>query len=224
MPNRVHWLAITYWLIAAIAPGAFAETMEETASSDARDLRRNEALIRELGGMGVVDHLIRERFLASRKDATEAERAALDRVWARDYQPIDEANSERLKALLKDRAWFSRAEVGAEAQGDALLVVIHSGDLAFQKAVLEKMEKLPALDEVSGYPNLYDRVAISDKRPQRYATQGTTCVDGQYAIPTNVEEPEKLEMRRNAAGLPPMATYLAGMNKLYGRCTAPAGQ
>ncbi|HYD05463.1 MAG TPA: DUF6624 domain-containing protein, partial [Reyranella sp.] len=71
------------------------------------------------------------------------------------------------------------------------------------------------------YAMLYDRIATTEGRPQRYGTQGTDCADGRYVTPRDVEDPENLDARRSAIGLQPMAQYLEQQNRLYGRCTPP---
>lgn len=184
------------------------------------DLRVNEALISELAGMGAIDREMRNRFLALRRNASEAERAELDAVWKEKYAPIDRAHAERLKALLGQRAWFRRSQIGSVADQAAVSIVNHSNDLGFQKFVLAKMEPLVGIETPNGYANLYDRVAVQEGRPQRYGTQQAQCIDGKNAPPANVEEPNQLDVRRTQVGLEPMTEYLAALEKTYGPCTS----
>jgi hypothetical protein len=44
---------------------------------------------------------------------------------------------------------------------------------------------------------------MAEGRPQRYGTQSLPCADGQYRR-WNTENPEKLNERRAAIGLPPL--------------------
>jgi hypothetical protein len=101
-----------------------------------------------------------------------------------------------------------------------VLIANHSGDIDFQRQVLALLEPLAKAREArpEDYARLYDRVATIDRRPQRYGTQGTTCKEGKYAVPSDVEAPEGLEARRAAMGLQPMAEYLAVLDKMYGVC------
>jgi len=200
---------------------AEADTIQR-ATADAKAITGREALIRELGAMGAMDRTMRQFFLDARKAATPDERTALDGVWAAYSKPVDARHSARLKILLEGRGWFTPEEVGARTAADAFLVISHSPDLEFQKSVLAKMEPLVATGRApTGYANLYDRVAVQDGRPQRYATQMAACVGGKHAAPAHVEAPSALEQRRAALGLETMAQYLAGLDTMYGRCDSP---
>ncbi|PVM85099.1 hypothetical protein DDF62_21465 [Caulobacter radicis] len=213
-------------LVVLAAAPALAEEAPAVAQAraDAEALVAREALIEELGGMGAVDQATRVTFLKVRKTASPEDRQALDAIWAEHYEPIDRKHTERLKVLLAGRGWFTPEEVGQRAADGAFHIVNHSPDLAFQKEALAKMEPLVAQGRApSGYPNLYDRVAEQEGRPQRYATQRARCVDGRHAMPDNVEDPAGLEKRRAALGLQAMPEYLKGLDTMYGRCDPPKG-
>lgn len=201
----------------AMEPPAVAK-----ARAQAQAMTAKEALIEALGGMGAVDQANRIAFLSVRKTASPEDRAALDAIWAEYYEPVDRRHAERLKLLLEGRDWFTPEEVGSRAVEAAHSIVNHSNDLAFQKLVLEKQAPLVAAGRPpAGHANLYDRVALQDGRPQRYATQRARCVDGRHAMPENVEDPASLENRRAALGLQPMAVYLKALDDMYGRCDPP---
>jgi len=194
------------------------------ARTDADVIRQNEKLVRELAGMGAVALLTRERFLALRRNASRDEREQLDTVWRADYRPFDAVNTQEMKRLLHGRSWFRRSEVGARVAQAAQEIVQHSDDLKFQREVLVKMEPLVGTPELKGedYALLYDRVAISEKRLQRYGTQGTACQNGKFAIPRDVEDVRNLDQRRAQMGMEPMAAYLVEEDEMYGACDEPA--
>jgi len=50
---------------------------------------------------------------------------------------------------------------------------------------------------------LFDRIAMYEGRPQRYGTQSLPCPDGQYRR-WQTEDPEHLNARRAAMGMPPV--------------------
>ncbi|MDG2529903.1 DUF6624 domain-containing protein [Caulobacter endophyticus] len=215
---------VTAVMLAAAPALARESPVVAQARADAQALVAREALIEELGGMGAVDQATRLTFLRARKTASPEEREALDTVWARYYKPIDVKHTARLKVLLAGRGWFTLEEVGQRAADGAFNIVNHSPDLAFQKEALAKMEPLVAQGRApGGYPNLYDRIAEQEGRPQRYATQRARCVDGRHAMPDNVEDPAGLERRRSALGLQTMPEYLKGLDTMYGRCDPPKG-
>lgn len=230
MPTRpfARWAAIA---VLAAAPLAHAAPLPSPDAAVVREAERrmdaiekNQALAAELAGMGAIDTFVRNRWLELRKTADEPTRAALEEVWDRRIRPIDEAHVARLRTLLAAReSWFSLSEVGPQAATAAFLIVQHSGDIGFQKQVLASMAPLLAADEVDkgDYALLWDRVAVTEGRPQRYATQGTDCDGDRYVTPRDLEDPAGLDARRAGMGLPPMGEYLAQQNQMYGRCEVP---
>ncbi|WP_421739185.1 DUF6624 domain-containing protein [Caulobacter sp.] len=194
----------------------------DAASKAIEALRRNAPIIRELAGMGALDQEMRTRFLALRQNASDEDRRALDGVWAREFEPIDQQHVMRLKALLNGRGWFTAEQVGDRASAAAFAIVIHSNDVEFQREALAKMEALSADQRPSGYAILFDRMAVEDGRPQRYGTQRPECLDGKHARPKSIEDPSHLDARRRSAGLQPFDEYLALLDKMYGRCSPPA--
>lgn len=113
--------------------------------------------------------------------------------------PIDDANVAALLKIMPEEGWFTISEVGQEASAAAFHIVQHS-DLALQKRVLPRIEPLVASGEIEGndYAAMFDRIAISEDRPQRYGTQ-FRCVQGRlesYPI-ENIEQAEELRRPLN---------------------------
>ncbi len=132
---------------------------------------------------------------------------------------IDHDNTEWLKSRVASDGWPRISVVGVNAANDAWLLVQHADrDHDFQTKVLALMEALLPAKEVTpqNYAYLYDRVAMGDKRPQRYGTQGRCTGPGVWE-PLPVENPEKLDELRAAIGLSPEAEYA----KHFTFCTAP---
>lgn len=127
---------------------------------------------------------------------------------------VDEANTAWLKARLKVHGWFTIPEYGREADLAAFLIVQHADqDPAFQAEILPQLEKL-ALEgktKPSNTAMLFDRVAIGERRPQRYGSQGG-CTGAGAWTPLKTEDPANLDQRRAAMGLPPIAEYVAGIS------------
>ena len=87
----------------------------------------------------------------------------------------DRANTEWLKADLRENGWPTVSRVGPLADRHAWLLVQHADhDPAFQREVLGLLERLVETKETSlrNYGMLHDRVATGEGRPQRYGTQG----------------------------------------------------
>lgn len=96
------------------------------------------ALRRELISMGARDQAIRNRLLSLKDPKAQARIAPeMDR--------IDRANTNRLKDIVAKYGWPTRSLVGAEAAGDAFLIVQHAvADKPFMRRCLPLL--LAAMD------------------------------------------------------------------------------
>jgi hypothetical protein len=162
------------------------------------------ALRRELLAMVAEDQAARMQMIVHRDD-----RARMDAVAA-----IDRRTTARMKAIVAAGGWPGRAQVGEDGAHAAWLLVQHADlDLPFQKQCLALMQPLAASGEVSAIDiaYLHDRVAVAEGRPQRYGTQF-----GDDGEPRPIEEPEHVDARRTAIGMPSMADYRAMMTRMYG--------
>ncbi|MES1202111.1 MAG: DUF6624 domain-containing protein [Pseudomonadota bacterium] len=135
---------------------------------------------------------------------------------------IDCDNTAWMRAQLAEIGWFDARIYGAPADGSAWLLVQHADrDPDFQRQVLARLEALPdGATSKSNLALLTDRVAGADHRPQRFGTQGACQPDGTWA-PHPVENPDGLDERRAAVGLPPEAAYIA---MIAGMHLCPVGQ
>lgn len=125
---------------------------------------------------------------------------------------IDCSNTAWLKVQLKEIHWFDIPTYGAEADTAAWHLVQHADrEPAFQRHMLKELEALPpGKTDRKRIGYLWDRVAIADKRLQRYGTQGQ-CTDKGTWKPNEVEDPEHLDERRAQLGMKPMAEHALEM-------------
>ncbi|MBN8504684.1 MAG: hypothetical protein J0L58_09395 [Burkholderiales bacterium] len=198
----------------------------ETARTELEAVMTRESLIRELAGMGAMDQLVRQRFLAARRDASDADRERLESEAWPIAEAVDQANTARMRDILAGQdGWFPISQFGRHAADGAYSVVQHSGNLDLMRDTLARMAPLAGTVDLDGsqYARLWDRTAVMEGRPQRYATQGTTCANGRYVLPDDIEDPDNIDVRRAALGLDSSADYVAGLNQAYGRCSSPAG-
>lgn len=136
---------------------------------------------------------------ADRRNATTA-------IWQQ-MIAIDEAHEKALMAMLPPEGWFTISRYGREASEAAFLIIQHSNPDLWRRFV-PVLEQLAAKGEVAGgnYALMYDRLALNDGRMQRYGSQ-MTCKDGKY-VPLPLEDPERVDERRAALGMPPYAEHL----------------
>ena len=134
-------------------------------------------------------------------------------------QTVDQRNTARLKQIVAQYGWPSVALVGPEASHAAWLLVQHAdAEPAFQRRVLALMEPLARSGAVAGrdYAYLWDRT----HKPQRFGTQGRCLPNGGFEL-FPVEDPARVDVRRAAYHLAPLATYLQLATSMCGEPTEP---
>lgn len=174
---------------------------------------------KRLHELAAQDQKIRYFWIDGQKDADAAgEHDAFMTAMNKAISDVDRYDTAQLKRLLEQYDWFAIDEFGAQADEDAWLLVQHADlEPAFQKEVLGRLGRLYASGRTSkhNYAFLYDRVAVAEKRPQRYGTQGD-CKDGVWT-PYPSEEPALLDDRRAAMGLESIAERPATLSPQYCR-------
>jgi hypothetical protein len=125
---------------------------------------------------------------------------------------VDRTNTQRLKTLIAQCGWPSKATHGSKAAGDAWLLAQHADrDIAFQKQVLVLIEQAAAASGEgvdSSFAYLEDRIAVAEGRPQRYGTQLMSRTPDRCELDFSpMDDREKVEARRAKLGMPPLAVY-----------------
>jgi len=151
---------------------------------------------------------VRVVLLAMEKDDRGA-RASDD---AQRIESVDAKTTEVMKAIVAKHGWPGKSLVGTTGAHAAWLLVQHSRDLEFQKQCLEKLELAVAQGEAQPVEHayLYDRVAVSAGKPQRWGTQ----LDNGKPYP--IEDAARVDERRKSIGLPSMAEYERFLRETYG--------
>ncbi len=189
---------------AAIAKVRAAQARLPVPRNDAERLRRMGDLDQAAhGGLGRID-------VAA---IPPADRPAALVAVRRQVDAVDRANQQALLAMLPPEGWFTVARYGPEASRAAFLIVQHA-DPDLMRRFVPALEPLAAKGEIPGgeFALMYDRLALSEGRRQRYGSQ-VKCEAGKW-VTLPLEDPETLDQRRAAVGLGPHADYLA---KSYGR-------
>jgi hypothetical protein len=139
---------------------------------------------------------------------TEVQKRQIWAAIAAQMQPIDQANQQALLALVPPEGWFPISRYGQEAAKAAFLIVQH-GDQTLWRRFLPSIERMARTGEAEGaaYALMYDRLALSEGRPQRFGSQ-MDCRGGRHVPAEPLEDPKAIDDRRTAFGLKPYAEYL----------------
>lgn len=183
-------------LIAPVAEAIAAEEARQAALPPPADVRER------LERMGRLDQVGRRA--AVRVDLSvlpDSERAAAQNALGAPITAMDDRLLAELLPLVPESGWFTPDIYGERASSAAFLIIQHSNVEQWRHFV-PVLEPLALAGQIDGqdYGLMYDRLAISEGRLQRYGTQ-VTCTDGKFVIDwRNIEEPESADARRKAIG------------------------
>lgn len=156
------------------------------------------------------------RVLLALRDRDQALRAefgarATDSTYVRSLTRLDSLLAAEMETILARFGLPTRAMVGPAGTDAAMLIVQHNWSL--QERVLAMAKALPP-DEVSAEKvgMLEDRILVHQGKPQRLGTQFTLGPDGVFRFPP-ISDPETLDARRSAVGMPPMRQYVCMMEE-----------
>jgi hypothetical protein len=124
--------------------------------------------------------------------------------WRQIVEPVDRANTARLREIIAEHGWPGHQLVGVEAAHAAWLLAQHAPP-NLQEECLLLLEDAVSRDDASRRDLAYlmDRVLMHRGQPQVYGTQYLEK-DGILTLWT-VQEPGGLDRRRAALGLEPEA-------------------
>jgi len=131
---------------------------------------------------------------------------------------IDAANTERMRAIVRQYGWPGPELVGQDGTEAAFLLVQHA-DLALQKEMLPLVEKSYKSGQLSGqsYALLLDRVLVGEGKPQVYGTQAKRMEEwkGREPVLQPIEDEANVDKRRAEVGLFPLSEYRELLKKMY---------
>lgn len=129
---------------------------------------------------------------------------------------LELTHSVQLARFVDRFGWPTQEAWPPDVVDAAFLLAQHSPDVALQERVLAALSARNDRDPVAArhHALLHDRIhAIRKGLPQRFGTQGR-CVGPGHWEPLPIQDPDTVDDRRRAAGLPPLAEYVAEMNQL----------
>lgn len=130
------------------------------------------------------------------------------RELSRKMREADVTNLPKLEAILAQHGWLGPDEVGSTASGAFFLVIQHS-DLPTQQKYLPVMREAVKAGKARGasLALLEDRIELRLGRPQIYGSQLRSDGGGPYYLQAIID-PDRVDERRAAVGLGPLAEYL----------------
>jgi hypothetical protein len=204
-----------------VATVAFGQdiTSRQTAWEKAAEAR-HDALMKQWGTG--IDPALHEKLHAmfvrdqdARKFMTTLPQAQWTDSLAKHQQDVDAALTLQLKQIVATRGWPTFRMVGVDASGQAMLILNHSRDHAWQNKMVPQLERLAENGVIDGsdLAMFVDKALVAAGKPQRYG-MNFKFVDGKMQMYA-VEDPEHLAERRERAMLPPLEVYKRLLAEIY---------
>lgn len=132
-------------------------------------------------------------------------------IWT-EVGRMDSLNSLKVKVILDRYGWLGPDRVGNNGNQTLFLVIQHS-NLAMQEHYLPMMREAARKGSASAasLALLEDRVLLRQGRKQKYGTQVLCLAPGKCEV-DNLDDPLRVDERRAAVGLPPLAEYVKQWN------------
>jgi hypothetical protein len=214
---RIFSIAIVL-LLAIAAYGQDIATQAE-AWENAADTR-HDALVKKWGEGS--DSSLRkslQAMYARDQDARKFMMALPQAQWTealgKRQRDTDAALTLELKQIVKTHGWPTFRLVGVDGSSQAMLVLNHSSDHAWQNEMLPKLEKLAADGEIDSadLATFVDKTLLAAGKPQRYG-MSFKFAEGKMQMYV-VEDPAHLAARRERMTLPPLAVYKHMLAEIY---------
>lgn len=200
-PRQAFLLAAALSIAATLAP----------AQTPALQPVPDTALRAQLLQRRAADQSMRDTVMLIMQAGRMPDAAFMDRLDA-----VDRANAAWIRGILETRGWPGASLVGPDGAAAAFLLVQHAThDTPFMARALPMLEKAVGAAEAApgDYALLYDRVAVQGGRPQRYGTQAS-LFNGRLVF-APIEDSSRVDARRAAMRLPPLAVYARVLDSLY---------
>ena len=179
------------------------------------ELERRHAELVSRNGPGT-DAALRDRLVAMYASDQEARGAGTGHpAYTAKTAAVDVRLTAELKEIVSQHGWPTIATVGFDASNDAMAMLTHTPDHAWQLSLVPRLEKLAGEGKIDGsaLATVVDKELVSEGKPQRYGTQ-FKVVDGKMAM-FAVEDPAGLDARRAVVFLMPIKVYEGMLEQTY---------
>lgn len=176
-----------------------------------------------------LDESVRQALLAMKEGdlSVRAELIAEGILAKEGYHPRMEAvhrsNAARLTRIIERYGWPGKSLVGEEGAEAAWLIAQHAiGDPPFMRRCLSLLQRAGRDDEAPLWQAamLEDRIRMFEGRRQIYGSQFQQDENGEM-IPYPIGNPEEVDERRRAVGLPPLQEKWAELKEQAAREKTP---
>ena len=198
--------------------GARAQGTVAAGAGDSQwtnDMAARRAELIQRNGDGT-EAALRDKLVAMYASDQEARGAGTGQpAYTAKTAEVDAELTTELKAIVARHGWPTIAMVGFDASNDAMAMLTHTKDHAWQLALVPRLEKLAGEGKIDGaaLATVVDKELVSEGKPQRYGTQ-FKVVDGKMAM-IAVEDPAGLDARRAMVFLAPIKVYEAMLEEKY---------
>lgn len=192
---------------ACVASPAAARKTQKPRRDSVAQKPLNESLRQELLRMYEAEQAAR----ATMEDGDWADEAESRRI-----QSIDDANTKRLTQIVRRHGFPSVRLVGRDGANAAFVIMLHSPSLALKKKSLPYIRSAARRGEIpnEAFASLTDTILRAEGKPQIYGTR-FDLVEGKRFVIAPTRDPARLDARRAALGLPPIAEYAKGLSEMY---------
>jgi len=198
--------------------GARAQAIVAAGSVDSQwtnDTAARRAELIKRNGDGT-DAALRDKLVAMYASDQEARGAGTGHpAYTAKTAEVDAELTSELKGIVARHGWPTIAMVGFDASNDAMAMLTHTRDHAWQLSLVPRLERLAGKGKIDGsaLATVVDKELVSEGKPQRYGTQ-FKVVDGTMAM-IAVEDPAGLDARRAMVFLMPIKAYEAMLTETY---------
>jgi hypothetical protein len=175
---------------------------------------RHEELIKR-NGAGT-DAALRDKLVAMYASDQEARGVGTGKpAYTAKTAGVDVRLTGELKEIVARHGWPVIAMVGFDASNDAMAMLTHTPDHAWQLSLVPRLERLAREGKIDGsaLATVVDKELVSEHKLQRYGTQ-FKVVDGAMAM-FAVEDPAGLDARRAMVFLMPIKAYEGMLEQTY---------